>query len=95
MGVASTGGGGGYYLVGSDGAVYAFGDATYQGGANTLTDPPAPITGIAVDQMTGGYWLVGSDGGVFAYNCPFSGSMSAQSLAAPIVGISAPSTNPV
>ncbi len=56
----------GYWLVGSDGGVFAYGDADYFGstGGKHLN---APIVGIAVTANGNGYWLVGSDGGVFAF----------------------------
>jgi hypothetical protein len=82
---------GGYWLVGADGGVYAFGDAVYYGsmGGHPLDQP---IVGMAVDRATGGYWLVGGDGGVFAFHAPFYGSADAIHLDAPIVGMeSAPS----
>ena len=59
--------------MGSDGGVFAFGDARSRG----VPDPwrsQAPITGIAADPSTGGYWLVATDGGVFAFAAPFAGA---------------------
>ena len=82
---------GGYWLVGADGGVFAFGDAGYHG---SLAGEPLtqPIVGMAVDQATGGYWLVARDGGVFAFDAPFYGSAASLHLSAPVVGIeSAPS----
>jgi hypothetical protein len=77
---------GGYWLVGADGGVFAFGDAHYYGsmGGHPLDQP---IAGIAVDRATGGYWLVGRDGGVFAFNAPFYGSPDGLHLNAPVVGM--------
>jgi hypothetical protein len=81
----------GYWLVGADGGVYAFGDAVFYGsmGGHPLDQP---IVGMAVDRVTGGYWLVGRDGGVFAFHAPFYGAANALHLDAPVVGMeSAPS----
>ncbi len=89
VGMAATADGGGYFLVTSTGAVYAFGDAKHQGGANTLPRINAPIVGITLDSTTGGYWLAGSDGGIYAFGAPFEGSAGGTKLNAPIVGISA------
>jgi hypothetical protein len=77
---------GGYWLVGSDGGVFTFGDAVYYGsmGGQPLSQP---IVGMAVDEATGGYWLVGRDGGVFAFHAPFDGSAGALHLDQPIVGM--------
>jgi hypothetical protein len=81
----------GYWLVGADGGIFAFGDAGYYGsmGGGSLHQP---IVGMAVDAATGGYWLVARDGGVFAFHAPFYGSAGALHLNSPIVGMeSAPS----
>ena len=89
--------GSGFWLVGQDGGVFAFGSAAYLGGPNTV--PPdvcmapvatAPIdcAGIAATPDGHGYWLVGMDGGVFAYgDAAFYGSMGGRPLNAPVGGI--------
>jgi hypothetical protein len=56
---------GGYWLVGSDGGVFAFGNAT------ALPMPPnahpaAPVSGAATTSSSRGLWLVAEDGAVFA-----------------------------
>lgn len=87
--LASTPSGKGYWVADSTGAVFAYGDARYYGGANT-TDLNAPIVGIAARPQGDGYWLAASDGGVFAYGtAPFKGSAGDIKLNAPIVGITA------
>ena len=89
VGMATTaGGGGGYWLVASDGGVFAYGDATFHGSTGDLV-LAQPIVGMAGDPATGGYWLVASDGGVFAFDAPFDGSEGGQPLAQPIVGMAA------
>jgi hypothetical protein len=71
----------GYQLAGSDGAVYAFGAAPYEGSL--------PGDGIRVSNITAmtstndgkGYWLVGSDGGVFAFgDAAYEGSLPADGV---------------
>ena len=76
VGVALTADGQGVLEVGSDGGVFAFGDAPFLGSLPSLgTRPAAAIVGIAAVPGGGGYWLVGSDGGVFAFgDAPFLGS---------------------
>jgi hypothetical protein len=77
----------GYWLVASDGGVFAFGDAQFYGSmaGNRLN---SPIVGIAATQDGLGYWLVASDGGVFAFgDARFFGSMAGHPLDAPIIGI--------
>ncbi|MGH9300686.1 MAG: IPT/TIG domain-containing protein, partial [Acidimicrobiales bacterium] len=78
----------GYRLVASDGGVFNFGAASYDGSLGG-THLNAPIVGMAADPATGGYWLVASDGGIFSFNAPFLGSTGAIHLNAPIVGMAA------
>jgi hypothetical protein len=72
-GIAATPDDGGYWLVASDGGIFAFGDAGFHGSAGALP-LDAPIVGMAADDSTGGYWLVASDGGIFSYGAPFFGA---------------------
>ncbi len=84
---APTPDGQGYWLVGSDGGVFSFGDANFFGSAAPY-HPRAPIVAIAPTPDGQGYWLVGSDGGVFSFgDANFFGSAAGQSLASPIVSI--------
>ena len=79
----------GYWLVASDGGVFAKGDATFYGSTGAL-HLNAPIVGMAATPDGGGYWLAASDGGVFNYgNANFYGAMGGDHLNAPIVGIAA------
>ncbi len=73
VGFVYTPDGMGYWEVGSDGGVFAFGDAGFLGsmGGRRLA---APVVGIARTADGRGYWLVASDGGVFAFgDAPFAG----------------------
>ena len=79
----------GYWLAASDGGIFAFGDARFQGstGAIRLNQP---IVGMAATASGNGYWLVASDGGIFAFgDAKFSGSTGAIRLNQPIVGMTA------
>ena len=79
----------GYWLVGADGGVFAFGDAAFYGseGGKRLN---ASIVGMAATPDGGGYWLVGADGGVFAFgDAAFYGSEGGKRLNASIVGMAA------
>ena len=58
--------GGGYWLVASDGGIFAFGDAAFYGSTGTI-QLGKPIVGMAPTPDAGGYWLVASDGGIFAF----------------------------
>jgi N-acetylmuramoyl-L-alanine amidase len=86
--MAATADGGGYWLVASDGGVFAFGDAAFAGsmGGRPLSHA---VVGMVPDDATGGYWLVASDGGVFAFDAPYRGSTGALTLDAPVVGMAA------
>jgi hypothetical protein len=90
--MATSPDGGGYWLVGSDGGVFSFGDARFHGSASTL-HLRAPIVSITTDCQTGGYWLAAADGGVFAFDAPFKGS-AAGLVGLHVVGLaSTPSGN--
>ncbi len=89
QGIVATPDGRGYWLVGLDGGVFAFGDATYYGsmGGQRLN---APISGIASTSDGRGYWLVAYDGGVFSFgDAVFHGSMGGKPLNAIVIGIAA------
>jgi hypothetical protein len=60
-------------MVASDGGIFAFGDASFQGSMGGL--PLAqPIVGMAATPTGPGYRMVASDGGIFAFDAPFLGS---------------------
>ena len=73
-------------MVGSDGGIFAFGDAKFLGsmGDKKLN---APVQSLVPDSDGVGYWLVASDGGIFAFNAPFKGSMGDKKLAKPVTGM--------
>jgi hypothetical protein len=66
VGMAGTPDGLGYWEVASDGGVFSFGDATFEGseGGQHLQ---APLVGLAVTPHGKGYWEVASDGGSFPF----------------------------
>jgi len=86
----SGGGGTGYWQVGLDGGIFAYGGAGYYGsmGGQPLN---AAVVGMTPTPDGKGYWEVAFDGGLFAFgDAAFFGSMGGQPLNAPIVGIAAP-----
>ena len=89
VGMARTASGSGYWLVASDGGIFAFGDAAFLGSTGAIR-LNAPIVGMAPTPSGRGYWLVARDGGVFSFgDAFFAGSMGGQHLNAPIVGMAA------
>ena len=87
--MAATPSGNGYWLVASDGGIFSYGDAPFEGSAGA-TPLNKPIVGMAPTASGKGYWLVASDGGIFSYgDADFSGSAGGLHLNQPIVGIAA------
>jgi len=84
VGMVPSADGGGYFMVASDGGVFAF-DAPFLGstGAMNLNEP---VVGMTVANNGSGYWLVASDGGIFSFNAPFWGSTGSIHLNKPVVG---------
>jgi subtilase family serine protease len=77
----------GYRFVASDGGIFDFGSASFEGSTGNVA-LQAPIVGMATTPDGNGYWLVASDGGIFTFgDATFFGSMGATPLNAPIVGM--------
>ncbi len=98
--MSATNTGEGYYLVGEDGGVFAFGDAGYHGSLPGVLGPGVlpnePIVGSVASPSGPGYWLVAADGGVFAFGegAGYFGSVPqvlppGQRLVRPVVGMAA------
>jgi hypothetical protein len=78
MAAAGTGG---YWMVASDGGIFAFGRAPFFGSTGSLR-LARPIVGMAATASGSGYWLVASDGGLFAFGAaPFYGSFPGERYA--------------
>lgn len=90
VGLALRKDGHGYWMVASDGGVFAF-NAGFHGsmGGRRLNKP---IVGLAARPDGGGYWMVASDGGIFAFRAGFYGSMGGRPLNQPVVGMAPAST---
>jgi subtilase family serine protease len=57
----------GYWMVGSDGGVFGFGDAGFVGSLPGIGVKVSDIVGMVPTADGKGYWMVGSDGGVFGF----------------------------
>jgi hypothetical protein len=67
VGIARTANDGGYFLVGKDGGVFAFGNASFEGSLPGLGNHVNNIIGFAATTTDNGYWVVGSGGHVYAF----------------------------
>jgi Pro-kumamolisin, activation domain/IPT/TIG domain len=77
----------GYRFVASDGGVFDFGSAPFEGSTGGIA-LQAPIVGMAATPDGNGYWVVAADGGIFTFgDAGFYGSLGATHLNAPIVGM--------
>jgi hypothetical protein len=81
--------GGGYRLVASDGGIFSYGNAAFDGSTGGMS-LNRPIVAMAATADGGGYWLVASDGGIFSYgDATFYGSTGGMHLNQPIVSMAA------
>jgi hypothetical protein len=81
----------GYWLVASDGGVFAYGDTHFYGSTGNI-NLNQPIVSMAQTPDDKGYWMVARDGGIFAFgDAAFYGSTGAIHLNQPIVGMASTS----
>jgi subtilisin family serine protease len=82
----------GYWMVATDGGIFAFGDAGFLGSTGDIR-LNSPIVGMAKTVTGKGYWLVAADGGIFTFgDAAFFGSTGDLRLNSPIVGMAATGT---
>ncbi|MGH9105210.1 MAG: hypothetical protein ACRDZX_05120, partial [Acidimicrobiales bacterium] len=66
--IVPTPDGGGYYMVGTDGGVYAFGDARFEGSCATIGGcGKLTVTGLLAGPNGDGYWLLLSNCTMIAF----------------------------
>ncbi|HET9442304.1 MAG TPA: CAP domain-containing protein [Acidimicrobiales bacterium] len=84
----NTGGGAtGYYVLGSDGAIFSYGNAAYKGSVPALG---LRITAVLMTLTPSqeGYWIAGNDGGIFSFgDAVFHGSVPGLNLGVPVTAI--------
>lgn len=79
----------GYWMVASDGGIFAFGDHKFEGSAGG-EHLNSPVVDMSTTPSGRGYTLCAADGSVFNYgDSPYLGSMGATRLNQPIVGCAA------
>jgi len=66
---------GGYFMVASDGGVFAFGDARFAGSCPGIGGCSGSAVAVMPDATGNGYWLVTATGNVYAFgDAPYLGS---------------------
>jgi hypothetical protein len=77
VGMVPTSTGHGYFMVASDGGVFAFGDARFEGSCPGIGSCLGAAVAVMPDRSGNGYWLVTSRGAVYSFgDAPFYGSPS-------------------
>ena len=67
VGMVPTITGRGYFMVASDGGVFAFGDARFEGSCPGIGGCSGAAVAVMPDHSGNGYWLVTATGGVYAF----------------------------
>lgn len=76
----------GYWVVGTDGGVFAYGVPFY--GSRGSNNDGSPMVGIAADPLNRGYWICTKDGTVFSFGeAGHYGSRHGLSIPAPVTKI--------
>ena len=93
VGITGSASGKGYWLVASDGGVFAFGDARFAGSRAGL--PHAPIIALARNPVGPGYLLASDNGQIFTFGgAPFGGTLSTIGVQGHVSAIGVRSGNP-
>jgi hypothetical protein len=67
VGMVPSGDGGGYFMVASDGGVFAFGDARFEGSCPGIGGCNGAAVAVVPDATGNGYWVVTSTGAVYTF----------------------------
>jgi hypothetical protein len=81
VGMVPSADGGGYFMVASDGGVFAFGDARFEGSCPGIGGCLGATVAVMPDASGNGYWLVTKTGAVYAFgDAPNYGAPGAQDV---------------
>ena len=79
VGMVPSSDGGGYFMVASDGGVFAFGDAEFEGSCPGIGGCSGAAVAVVPDATGRGYWLVTQTGNVYTFgDAPYFGAPGAQ-----------------
>jgi len=67
VGMVPSADGNGYFMVASDGGVFAFGDAKFEGSCPAIGGCSGAAVAVMPDSSGNGYWLVTATGHVYAF----------------------------
>ena len=71
--------GGGYFMVASDGGVFAFGDAAFEGSCPGIGECGGTAVAVAPDASGRGYWLITATGNIYTFgNATYLGAPGPQ-----------------
>ena len=75
VGIVPSSDGGGYFMVASDGGVFAFGDAHFAGSCPGVGGCAGAAAAVVPDASGNGYWLITRTGNVYAFgDAPYYGA---------------------
>ena len=79
VGMVPSADGDGYFMVGSDGGVFAFGDAKFEGSCPGIGGCSGAAVAVMPDATGNGYWLVTATGHLYTFgDAPYFGAPGPQ-----------------
>jgi hypothetical protein len=81
VGMVPSSDGGGYFMVGSDGGVFAFGDAKFEGSCPGIGGCSGAAVTVMPDATGNGYWLLTATGHIYTFgDAAYYGAPGPQSV---------------
>ena len=81
VGMVPSTDGGGYFMVGSDGGVFAFGDAKFEGSCPSIGGCSGAAVTVMPDATGNGYWLLTATGHIYTFgDATYYGAPGPQSV---------------